>query len=118
MKISELCSTSLMGPGSARALLSPVKVLQETSLVWPGVQPPGSFFGLTTHTIIPPARRTAYGPARLGSASEIGSTITRPGAPGPGELRGCGMDENLKMDLAVIVGLFFLAWLLTRGWPW
>lgn len=105
------------GPGIGPGPFTARKGSSQT-FFWPGVQPPGSFFGLTTQTIIPPERRTQHGPARLGSASEDRSTITHPGAPGPGELREDGMDENLRMDLAVIVGAGFLFWLLTRGMPW
>ena len=108
-----------MGPGSARALLQTVKALCFTRPpFWPGAQPPGSFFGLTTQTIIPPERRTAYGPARLGNATEIGSTITPRGARPRGIFGEDAMTNELRKDLAVIVGMGFLAWLLSRGWPW
>ena len=66
-----------IGPGPFTARKG--SLFHETSF-WPGAQPPGSFFGLTAQTIIPPERRHPYGPARLGISSENWSTITPRGA--------------------------------------
>ena len=104
-----------IGPGPFTARKG--SLFHETSLL-PRHRMAGLFFDLYTYVISPLGRRTQHGPARLGISSENRSTITHPGAPGPGELREYEMDENLKMDLAVIVGMGLLFWLLTRGWPW
>lgn len=106
------------GPGIGPGPFTARKGSSSRASFWPGDAKPRVFFALNDPNDNPTREEgTAWTrPARHFIGHRNAQSHT-PGRPAPG-ISGGGMTNELRKDLAVIVGMGFLCWLLTRGWPW